>query len=80
MFAWTNAMFKYQNLGDESFDLESVSDDFDLEKILPKGYAETADEAIPKEKTLAQLQLTTEQLKKVIERKKKTADIFFVRR
>ena len=80
MFAWTNAMFKYQNLGDEAFDLESVPDDFDLEKILPKGYAETADEEIPKEKILAQLQLTTEQLKKVIERKKKTADIFFVRR
>ena len=38
--------------------------------IIPKGYEETADEKIPKEKTLAQLLVTTTQLKKVIERKK----------
>ena len=73
-FAWTNAMFKYQNVKDEAFDIESVSEDFDFDDILPKDYEKTADEKIPKEKILAQLQLTTGQLKKVIERKKKLKD------
>jgi|TARA_B110001454_G_scaffold96590_1_gene91471 radical SAM superfamily enzyme YgiQ (UPF0313 family) len=70
LFAWTNAMFKYQRLDNDVFDIESVPEDFDLNNILPKGYEETADEKIPKEKTLAQLLVTTTQLKKVIERKK----------
>ena len=74
LFAWTNAMFKYQKLDDDVFDIESVPEDFDLNNILPKGYEETADEKIPQEKILAQLRVTTTQLKKVIERKKDDKD------
>jgi radical SAM superfamily enzyme YgiQ (UPF0313 family) len=68
LFAWTNAVLKYQNLTERDFDIESVEDGFDIRRILPASYAETADEQIPAGKIDAQLRATTRQLEAVIER------------
>ncbi len=68
LFAWTNAVIKYSDLADEDFDIESVDRDFDISEILPKDYASTANEPIPKNKINAQLRATQEQLQSVIDR------------
>jgi radical SAM superfamily enzyme YgiQ (UPF0313 family) len=68
LFAWTNAVLKYQNLTERDFDIESVEDGFDIRRILPAAYAETADEQIPAGKIDAQLRATMRQLEAVIER------------
>ncbi|MBM08975.1 MAG: hypothetical protein CMF69_05275 [Magnetovibrio sp.] len=65
-FAWTNAVLKYRYISDEDFDIESVAADFDIQKILPSEYATTANEAIPPQKTKAQLRATIGQLETVI--------------
>ena len=65
-FAWTNAVLKYRYISDEDFDIESVAADFDIQKILPSDYATSANEAIPPQKTKAQLRATIGQLENVI--------------
>lgn len=68
LFAWTNAVLKYQNLTERDFDIEGVEAGFDIRRILPASYAETADEQIPAGKIDAQLRATMRQLEAVIER------------
>jgi len=65
-FAWTNAVLKYQNISDSDFDIESVEPGFDIRKILPVDYQETADEDIPEGKTKAQLRATIQQLETIV--------------
>ena len=66
LFAWTNAIFKYQKLSRNDFDIESVGPNFDLKQIIPKDYANTANEDIPEQKIKAQLRSTITQLKSVV--------------
>ena len=66
LFAWTNAILKYQNLSHSDFDIESVEPTFDLKKIIPENYEDTAVEDIPKQKIKAQLRSTVSQLEVVI--------------
>jgi radical SAM superfamily enzyme YgiQ (UPF0313 family) len=68
LFAWTNAVLKYQNLSDGDFDIESVPPGFDIRDILPAAYQTTADEPIPASKIEAQLRATSRQLEAVIAR------------
>lgn len=42
MFTWSNALFKYGDIGDDEFDIESVPADYPIERILPEGYEGTA--------------------------------------
>jgi len=65
-FAWTNAVLKYQNISDSDFDIESVEPGFDIRRILPVDYQETADEDIPAGKTKAQLRATIQQLETIV--------------
>ena len=57
---------KYQNLSHSDFDIESVEPTFDLKKIIPENYEDTAVEDIPKQKIKAQLRSTVSQLEVVI--------------
>ena len=66
IFAWTNAVLKYQNITADDFDIAGVDADFDIRDILPDAYAETADEEIPAGKINAQLRSTVTQLKSVV--------------
>lgn len=66
IFAWTNAVLKYQNITANDFDIAGVDADFDVRDILPDAYAETADEEIPAGKINAQLRSTVSQLKSVV--------------
>ena len=66
LFAWSNAVLKYQNLSDDDFDLESVGPDFDMRDLIPPDYAETADEAIPRHKIAAQIRATEKQLARLV--------------
>ncbi len=66
LFNWTNAMLKYQGLESDAFDIESVPADFDRSLILPKLYAESADEPIPYDKIAAQQRATVTQLRRLV--------------
>ena len=66
IFAWTNAVLKYQNITARDFDIDSVDADFDVRDILPDAYATTADEDIPAGKINAQLRATVSQLESVV--------------
>jgi hypothetical protein len=66
IFAWTNAVLKYQNITANDFDIAGVDADFDVRDILPDAYAETADEDIPAGKINAQLRSTVSQLQSVV--------------
>ena len=66
IFAWTNAVLKYQNITANDFDIAGVDADFEIRDILPDAYAETADEEIPAGKINAQLRSTVAQLKTVV--------------
>ena len=68
-FAWSNAVLKYRYISDSDFDIDSVSDDFDIRNILPEAYADTADENIPRNKIEAQLRSTTAQLGVLVDRR-----------
>jgi radical SAM superfamily enzyme YgiQ (UPF0313 family) len=65
LFAWTNAIVKYEGLTDADFDIESVPPDFDRTLILPEHYAETAMEEIPQAKIHAQQRFTVRQLQRL---------------
>jgi radical SAM superfamily enzyme YgiQ (UPF0313 family) len=67
LFAWSNSILKYQNLSDDDFDLESVDKDFDLQQLMPTEYQESANEAIPANKTDAQIRTTSRQLRHLID-------------
>lgn len=69
LFAWSNAVLKYQGISDSDFDIDSVADDFDVRGILPRDYAATADEKIPQNKIEAQLRSTTAQLNALVDRR-----------
>ncbi len=66
LFAWSNFILKYQNLSDSDFDPESVDSDFDIRDLVPPNYAETADEAIPRNKIEAQIKTTEKQLARLV--------------
>ncbi|MED5395212.1 MAG: radical SAM protein [Pseudomonadota bacterium] len=66
LFAWTNAVLKYQNISASDFDIDSVGAEFDIGRILPNDYATTADEDIPVQKINAQLRATVSQLESVV--------------
>ena len=66
LFNWTNAMLKYQGLGSDAFDIESVPADFDRSLILPVEYAESANEPIPQDKIAAQQRATLTQLRRLV--------------
>jgi radical SAM superfamily enzyme YgiQ (UPF0313 family) len=65
LFAWTNAILKYEGLTDADFDVESVPPDFDRALILPEHYVESAVEEIPQAKIHAQQRLTMQQLRRL---------------
>ena len=65
LFAWTNAILKYEGLTDVDFDIESVPPDFDRAMILPEHYVESAVEEIPQAKIHAQQRLTVQQLRRL---------------
>ena len=65
LFAWTNAILKYEGLTDADFDIESVPPDFDRALILPEDYVESAVEEIPQAKIHAQQRLTVQQLRRL---------------
>jgi radical SAM superfamily enzyme YgiQ (UPF0313 family) len=69
LFAWSNSVLRYHDLSDDDFDIESVEANFDLKLILPADYENSADEAIPAQKTKAQLRSTTRALGQVIAEK-----------
>jgi len=65
LFAWTNALLKYEGLTAADFDIESVPPDFDRALILPEHYVESAVEEIPQAKIHAQQRLTVQQLRRL---------------
>jgi len=65
LFAWTNALLKYEGLTAADFDIESVPGDFDRARILPAEYVEAAGEAIPQAKITAQQRFTVQQLRRL---------------
>lgn len=65
LFAWTNAMLKYENLSDADFDVESVPEGFDRSLILPEHYTDFAGEDIPQAKVAAQQRATVSQLRRL---------------
>jgi radical SAM superfamily enzyme YgiQ (UPF0313 family) len=65
LFAWTNAMLKYEGLSDSDFDIESVPEGFDRSLILPEHYTDLADEDIPQAKIAAQQRATVGQLRRL---------------
>lgn len=65
LFAWTNAMLKYEGLSDADFDIGSVPPDFDRALILPEHYMDLADEDIPQAKIAAQQRATVGQLRRL---------------
>lgn len=65
LFAWTNAMLKYENLSDADFDIESVPEGFDRSLILPEHYTDAAGEDIPQTKVAAQQRATVSQLRRL---------------
>ncbi len=65
LFAWTNALVKYERLSEADFDIESVPLDFDRALILPAQYVEAAAEEIPRAKIHAQQRLTVQQLRRL---------------
>jgi radical SAM superfamily enzyme YgiQ (UPF0313 family) len=65
LFAWTNAMLKYEGLTDADFDIDSVPQDFDRSLILPEHYVDQAQEDIPHAKTAAQQRATVSQLRRL---------------
>lgn len=67
LFIWINAISKYGNISHEDFDIDDVGEDFDIRKIIPESYLESADEKIPKNKIMAQYKSTVKQLKRVID-------------
>jgi radical SAM superfamily enzyme YgiQ (UPF0313 family) len=65
LFAWTNAMLKYEGLSDADFDIESVPAGFDRSLILPEHYTDFAGEDIPQSKVAAQQRVTVNQLRRL---------------
>jgi radical SAM superfamily enzyme YgiQ (UPF0313 family) len=65
LFAWTNAMLKYEGLSDADFDIDSVPAGFDRSLILPEHYEDQADEDIPQAKINAQQRSTVSQLRRL---------------
>jgi hypothetical protein len=65
LFAWTNAMLKYEGLSDADFDIESVPPGFDRSLILPEHYTDFANEDIPQTKVAAQQRVTVNQLRRL---------------
>jgi hypothetical protein len=65
LFAWTNAVLKYEGLTEADYDIESVPPDFDRTLILPEDYVESAAEEIPQAKIHAQQRLTVQQLRRL---------------
>jgi radical SAM superfamily enzyme YgiQ (UPF0313 family) len=65
LFAWTNAILKYEGLTEADYDIESVPPDFDRTLILPEDYVESAAEEIPQAKIHAQQRLTVQQLRRL---------------
>jgi len=65
LFAWTNAMLKYEGLSDADFDIESVPPGFDRSLILPEHYTDFAGEEIPQTKVAAQQRVTVNQLRRL---------------
>jgi hypothetical protein len=65
LFAWTNAMLKYEGLSDADFDIESVPAGFDRSLILPEHYTDFAGEDIPQTKVAAQQRVTVNQLRRL---------------
>ncbi|MEK8024256.1 MAG: radical SAM protein [Candidatus Hydrogenedentota bacterium] len=66
LFAWTNTVLKYAYLTGKDFDIESVDAGFDMRKVLPEHYEDSADEEIPDAKIAAQLRFTTKQLRNLV--------------
>lgn len=59
---WTTVIMKYQGIHDRDFDVESISNQFRMNQILPVGYCEDMSEPIPKAKIRAQQRYTTRAL------------------
>jgi radical SAM superfamily enzyme YgiQ (UPF0313 family) len=67
LFAWSNSVLKYQDLSDGDFDLDCVGPDFNMQNLMPDEYESSAREAIPANKTDAQLRTTSRQLRHLID-------------
>lgn len=67
LFIWVNALNKYRHISPDDFHVESVPSEFEIRKILPKGYLEEATENIPQNKINAQFRATSRQLEAIIE-------------
>lgn len=69
LFIWVNSINKYGKISELDFDVESVSDDFDLLQLIPEGYLESANEMIPQRNIVAQYKATVRQLQCIIDNK-----------
>ncbi len=66
-FMWSNSLLKYNGIKHSDFDIDSVSNDFNLNDLIPNSYLEDLSEPIPEAKIRAQRKLTVRALTKIIE-------------
>jgi radical SAM superfamily enzyme YgiQ (UPF0313 family) len=66
LFNWSNSIIKYADVKSSDFDIDSVSSNYEIKKIVPEDYVIDFFEPIPKTKIKSQRKLTIESLSKVI--------------
>lgn len=72
LFNWSNSLLKYGNLVPENFDIDSVSESYDIRQIIPSEYHTDFFEPIPHNKIKAQRTATITALSKLITNAKST--------
>ena len=66
---WTTIIVKYRGISAADFDIESLEGEVKTQHIIPDGYIDSAGEAIPENKTLAQRRETLKSLELLVKQK-----------